>query len=334
MTRRSRRDVPGSWHHVVNRGIARRTIFEGRDDTRYFLSRLAQEVRRGRIEVHAYSLLTTHYHLLVRSPVGELSAAMGRIQNAYVRYFNRKRRRDGPLFRGRFSSKRVSCEVYRRVVARYIDYNQVKAGLCSLPWGYPWGSAVAYVHRSGPRWLTRDWLEGVVMEEANRDEAPAEAYKRRMGRPLGDDVWRWVEARSRVHPRSPSPYDDMLLSAPDQVLDWMRRKARLADGSTSGEPLADEETVDGLASVHAPHLPLESHSGRPTDVAFVLRVSMLRDVACCSWEAIAVRTERTASACWSAYRKHHQRWLTEYSDYSTAAEVVAQQSIARMLRHM
>ena len=70
MARRNRCDTPGSWHHVVNRGIAKRPLFEDRDDIRYFLSRLAHEVRRGRIEVHAYCILTTHYHLLVRSPRG------------------------------------------------------------------------------------------------------------------------------------------------------------------------------------------------------------------------------------------------------------------------
>lgn len=72
MARRPRRNAPGSWRHVVNRAIGKRPYFETRSDQRYFLSRLAREVRRSTLEVHAYCLMTTHFHLLVRSPVGEL----------------------------------------------------------------------------------------------------------------------------------------------------------------------------------------------------------------------------------------------------------------------
>ena len=56
--------------------------------------------RTGLLEVHAYSVLTTHYHLLVRSPSGQMAVAMQRVGNRYVRWFNRRARRDGPLFRG------------------------------------------------------------------------------------------------------------------------------------------------------------------------------------------------------------------------------------------
>ena len=75
MARRPRLDCEGAWHHVMNRGIARRPIFEGRGDIRFFLSRVARAVRRGELEVHAYCVLPTHFHMLVRSPAG-LSPAL------------------------------------------------------------------------------------------------------------------------------------------------------------------------------------------------------------------------------------------------------------------
>jgi hypothetical protein len=65
----------------MNRGIARRTVFENDADVRYFLAQLARAVRAGGIEVHAYCLMTTHFHLLVRSPAGGLSTAMRAVQN-------------------------------------------------------------------------------------------------------------------------------------------------------------------------------------------------------------------------------------------------------------
>jgi len=129
MARNPRQDTPGSWHHVMNRGIARRTLFETAADIRFFLSRFARAVRRGDLEVHAYAILTTHFHLLVRSPRGRLSLVMKVAQNEYVRRFNRERRRDGPLVRGRFASKPVTTERYRATLLRYVDHNPVDAGL-------------------------------------------------------------------------------------------------------------------------------------------------------------------------------------------------------------
>ena len=158
MTRLPRFDVPGTWVHVMNRGLARRPIFENADDIRYFLALVACAVRRGEIEVHAFCVLTTHFHLLVRSPSGQLSEAMRRIQNEYVRYFNRSRRRDGPLFRGRFISKPVRSERYRRILVRYIDANAVLAGLAGLPWDYPHGSAARFASGRVPKWLARYWV--------------------------------------------------------------------------------------------------------------------------------------------------------------------------------
>ena len=77
----------------MNRGVARRTMFEVEPDFRYFTSLLARAARRGEIEVHAFCLMATHYHLMVRSPVGRLSESLRRIQNQYSRWFNRIRRR-------------------------------------------------------------------------------------------------------------------------------------------------------------------------------------------------------------------------------------------------
>src|ERR1043166_171410 len=93
MVRPPRADAPDTWHHVFNRAIARRTMFERRDDFRFFLALLACSVRRGDLELHAYSLMGTHFHLLVRSPAGRLAEAMHHVQLAYSRRFNRSEER-------------------------------------------------------------------------------------------------------------------------------------------------------------------------------------------------------------------------------------------------
>src|SRR5687767_10732382 len=173
MPRRRRSDSPGTLHHVFDRGIARRTVFESARDVRYFLALLACEVRAGRIEIIGFAILTTHFHLFVRSPCGELSEVMQRVLNLYVRYFNRTRRRDGPLFRGRFGSKPVWSERYARLLLRYIDQNAVGARLVFVGEQYPYGSARHYVAARRPVWLSTEWVD----ERMGWPE-PAERFQR------------------------------------------------------------------------------------------------------------------------------------------------------------
>ena len=129
MGRANREDEPGAMLHIFNRGLGKRTVFENRDDIRYFLSRVAREHRRGQLLTHCYVVLANHFHLLVESPLGQASEAMRVIQNEYVRRFNRLRQRDGPLFRGRFGSRRVRSDQYWLALLRYIDLHSVRVGL-------------------------------------------------------------------------------------------------------------------------------------------------------------------------------------------------------------
>jgi len=97
MARARREDHPGRRWHLYNRGIAKRAVFETARDAEYFLALIGAAVAAGLIEVHAFSRMTTHFHLLACSVAGDVSAAMQRIVNPFVRWFNRTRKRDGPL---------------------------------------------------------------------------------------------------------------------------------------------------------------------------------------------------------------------------------------------
>jgi REP element-mobilizing transposase RayT len=133
MPRHPRFDEPGAWFHLGNRGVAKRTMFDTPEEIRYFLALLAREVRAGRLLVIAFCIMSTHFHLLVVSLRGQLSGSMQRVQNQYVRRFNRRRRRDGPLVRGRYFSRRVRTDRYRRCVVGYIDRNPVTAKIVTSP---------------------------------------------------------------------------------------------------------------------------------------------------------------------------------------------------------
>lgn len=330
MARSSREDEPGTWHRVMNRAIARRTMLEDRADVRYFLSRLAKEVRRGEIEVHAWCFMTTHYHLLVRSLEGRLSEAMRRAQNQYVRHFNRRYRRDGPLMRGRFRSKPVETETYRRVLLRYIDHNPVKAGLVRRPWDYPWGSAAEYVGSEARRWHETSWIDRIVDEERAADEPRAIAYARRSARGLEQEVWDWVEERAAFSGPSAGDLDHLILSSPAGVQNWMQRKAALADGHTVGEPVASLGAVARIAERYAEALGTAANGGRPVDVGMAFRVAMCRLLASATWEEIANQVGRTASSCASSFKRNHARLMDDCEPYRQAASRAAME-VARAM---
>jgi len=243
MAQRERFDEPWAWHHVMNRGLARRTIAETRRDARYFLSRLARAVRAGWFEVHAYSLLNTHFHLLLRSPRGEMWRGMRLFQNGYVRWFNRMRQRDGSLLRGRFRSKRIRSNTYWRTVVRYIDQNAASARISHHGTAYPYSSAYHYLRASGPPWLTRDEVEDVVRSCYIKVGYKPSAYRTFFGTPLEKIEDRLIDARMTSNIEGRDPLDELMNAAPSKVRAWMMKKANLADGTEAGFPLAAPQTI-------------------------------------------------------------------------------------------
>jgi len=143
MPRRSPPNYAGAWWHVTNRGITKRTVLENGHDVEQFLALLAAVVEAGWLEVHAFAILTTHFHLRVRSLCGELPRALRWLLLSYVRWFNRARKRDGSLFRGRYKARLIEDDVYWETVVRYIDLNPVRARTCTVPSAYARTSVAA-----------------------------------------------------------------------------------------------------------------------------------------------------------------------------------------------
>jgi REP element-mobilizing transposase RayT len=243
MPRGPRIDWPGAHHHVFNRGIARRPVHETARDMREFEDRLAEVVASGLLLVHAYSLLTTHYHLLVESPVGELSEAMRRIGNGYVRRFNRARRRDGALMRGRFGSRPVTSATYFAAVVRYVDRNPVEARIAAAPHLHPYGSAFHYARAARPRWLATARVEALACDVTGEPAFRPEIYVR-FAADRRAPMCELVERRmaSRRHGID-DPLDDLVRAAPIEVRRWMERKTRLADGTSPGFVVLPQESV-------------------------------------------------------------------------------------------
>src|SRR5919109_5544610 len=126
MSRPLRLEFPGAVYHLTSRGNARRKIFFSDTDRTNFLDTLSQVISRFSWICHAYCLMANHYHLLIETPKPNLSLGMRQLNGLYTQSFNRRHKRVGHLFQGRFKAIVVQKESYLLDLCRYIVLNPVR----------------------------------------------------------------------------------------------------------------------------------------------------------------------------------------------------------------
>ena len=129
MPRQARIDAPGALHHVIVRGIERRTIFKDNIDRDAFLQRLGNILSDTKTSCFAWALIPNHFHLLLRSGSQPLSTVMRRLLTGHAMSFNRRHRRSGQLFQNRYKSILCQEEPYLLELIRYIHLNPLRARL-------------------------------------------------------------------------------------------------------------------------------------------------------------------------------------------------------------
>ena len=161
MTRPLRIEYPGAIYHVTSRGNARRKIFLDDEDRETFISTLAWVVERFGWNCHAYCLMDNHFHLIIETPDANLSRGMRQLNGVYTQRFNRRHRKVGHLFQGRFKGILVERDSYLLELARYVVLNPLRAKMCKVLDDYLWSS---YRPTMGldpvPSGLSVDWLLG------------------------------------------------------------------------------------------------------------------------------------------------------------------------------
>jgi len=155
MARPLRVEYPGAYYHVINRGNAGENIFIDERDRERFLEYLAKSIERFITRIHAYCLMSNHYHLLIETPQANLSVAIQWLNVSYSVYYNKRHRRRGHLFQGRFKAILLDANEYLILLSRYIHLNPVRAKMVTHPLEYSWSSYLVFAEkRQKPDWLT------------------------------------------------------------------------------------------------------------------------------------------------------------------------------------
>ncbi len=161
MARPLRIEYPGAHYHVMSRGNERRPIVRDDADREKRLDWLRRTVETYGWRLHAFVLMNNHDHLFVETPQANLSAGMQFLNGSYTGYFNRRYRRAGHLFQGRYKAQLVEEEGYYLEVSRYIHLNPVRARCVERPERYYWSSYPGYHNpRRTFAWMTYEKVLG------------------------------------------------------------------------------------------------------------------------------------------------------------------------------
>ena len=145
MPRIARVVVPGIPHHMTQRGNYGQIVFREDEEREQYLQWIKEYSDRNSLKVWAYSLMDNHVHFIV-VPRREDSMAktFNQAHMRYSQYYNRRMRKRGHLWQGRFYSCPLD-DVHLYAAVWYVENNSVRVGLVKRAENYLWSSALSHV---------------------------------------------------------------------------------------------------------------------------------------------------------------------------------------------
>ncbi len=172
MSRRNRLEYENSFHHVMDRGYLKKQIFLDVDDFEYFLNIVWTVCESHKLIVHAYCIMTNHFHLLVQNPLKNISSAMHLILLRYAIYFNKKYNQKGKVFERQFLSLLIDTENYLITVSKYIHRNPLDEIVSDIR-NWKWSSYNIY---NNPNLSKPKFLETSLILKKFKNQFPSKAY--------------------------------------------------------------------------------------------------------------------------------------------------------------
>ena len=157
MARRPRIELAG-YYHIINRGVDKMNIFLHKDDYEYFEELMCFYMKSYGITLHNYCLMGNHYHLLIEITQANLSKFMRQLNMNYAIYFNKKYKRTGHLWQGRFKSWFVTDEAYLYTLMLYIEQNPLKSRMVKRLEDYSYSSYHHFLTDEIPECLQKSWI--------------------------------------------------------------------------------------------------------------------------------------------------------------------------------
>lgn len=196
MARPLRIEYSGAVYHVTSRGNARADIYADTVDRQTFLLLLESVVNRFNWICHAYCLMDNHYHLLIETPDGNLSLGMRHLNGVYTQAFNRRHKRVGHVFQGRFKAVIVEKESHLLELCRYVVLNPVRAGMVTAPQKWRWSSYRATgSNMRKESYVATDWILGQFGK--NKSEGRMK-YRQFVKDGMAEKVAPWEKLKGQV----------------------------------------------------------------------------------------------------------------------------------------
>lgn len=161
MARPLRIEFEGALYHITSRGNEKRFIFRSDEDRKIFLNILSDVNKKYNWLCHAYCLMNNHYHSVIETPDGNLSQGMRQLNGVYTQTFNKRHKRVGHIFQGRYKAILIDRESYLLEVCRYVVLNPVRAMSAKDPGEWKWSSyrGTAGLEKPNPCLMT-NWVLG------------------------------------------------------------------------------------------------------------------------------------------------------------------------------
>ncbi|MEX0617727.1 MAG: helix-turn-helix domain-containing protein [Pseudohongiellaceae bacterium] len=208
MARPLRIEYPNAVYHVCNFGLDGQRVFPSTKYFEAFLESLEETCGRLNVEVFAYCLQRDQYHLVIKTPEANLSRFMRQVDGLYTQHYQRLKKTEGSLFRGRYKAVLVQPDKFLLPLTRYV-HCRVKPSELDI---YKWSSYRYYINKAKPPvWLNRDEALRYLETSASRryiayanyvregtDSQIAHFYsKKNLSSVMGDDKFRKQAQKKR-----------------------------------------------------------------------------------------------------------------------------------------